>query len=276
MVYSTCSIDPQENEEVVEAILERFPWIALVSIDRNTIFPGLKTRPGVTDNTQSCIRVWNDENDGSGFFIAVFEQTETEHDSARSTRAHPRDEGREPAPIEPRTAGKKDLKMASQEDRILFEEWGVDPNDLVMWRRGQFAHISTQDICDWMWSAPRLTAKNRLYPGGHWHPVRVLQAGQPVWKIRNDKNRLISTGIHGIGGRVKHHLFQIDKPLAKMLLDGEEPGRSTLGEEFQNQRDGGVLLECDGEFIPAWLAGKLSLMMPKPEQQILKWKLEIQ
>ena len=276
MVYSTCSVDPQENEEVVEEVLERFPWISLVDIDRKTTFPGLKTRTGITEKTQSCIRVWNDENDGSGFFIAVFEQTETGHDSARATRAHSRDEGVEPTPIEPRTTGKKDLKIAEQEELELFEEWGVDSNGLVMWRRGQFAHISTEEIRDWMWAAPRLTAKNKLYPGGHWHPMRVLQAGQPVWKVRNGKNRLISTGIHGVGNLVNHHLIQIDKALATRLLEGEEPGKSTLGEEFQNQRDGGVLLACDGEFIPAWLAGKLSLMMPNPDQQILKWKLQIQ
>ncbi|MEE2747650.1 MAG: RsmB/NOP family class I SAM-dependent RNA methyltransferase [Candidatus Thermoplasmatota archaeon] len=275
MVYSTCSIDPQENEDVVEKVLERFPWLSLVEINISNVFPNLKTRPGMTPETESCIRVWSDENDGSGFFIAVFTQTEIEHDSARSTRAHPRDEGREPIPIEPKPLQKKDLRPPMEEDLALFEEWGMDPEGLAMWRRGHYAHVSTEDIREWMWAAPRLTAKNRLYPGGHWQPMRVLQAGQPVWKLRKEHNRLISTGLHGLANLVHQHRFQIEMDLLKRLLSGEEPGRSTLGEQFQNIRDGGILLEYEGEFIPAWIAGKLSLMMADSEQHILRWKLDL-
>ena len=61
--------------------------------------------------------------------------------------------------------------------------------------------------------------------------------------------------------------------LLKRLLNGEEPGRSTLNDAFQSERDGGILLNYANEYIPAWLAGKLSLMMTDSEQYILKWKL---
>ena len=273
MVYSTCSIDPQENEQVVETVLERFPWLSLTDVNREEIFPGLKTRPGMTEATEACIRVWNDENDGSGFFIAVFTQTEVGHESARASRAHPRDEGREPIPIEPKNPGRNTLRIPEEEDLNLFEEWGIDSVGLAMWRRGHFAHVSTEGIREWMWAAPRLTAKNRLFPGGHWQPMRVLQAGQPVWTLRRGHNRLVSTGLHGLGDRVQEHRYEIDENLLIRLLDGEEPGRSTLAETFQNERDGGILLSHQGELIPAWLAGKLSLMMPESEQYILRWKL---
>ncbi len=275
MVYSTCSIDPQENEHVVEVLLDRFPWLSLIKIDSSTIFPDLKTRPGMTEKTQECIRVWNDENDGSGFFIAAFTQDETDHVSARATRPHPRDADREPTPIKPKPLMKRDLRLPTQEDRMLFDEWGIEPTGLAMWRRGHHAHISTEEIQDWMWDAPRLTGKNQLYPGGHWQPVRVLQAGQPVWKIRNERNRLISTGLHGMARRVHNHRIEIDEDLVKMLLSGEEPGRSTLGPEFQEIRDGGILLEFEDEFLPAWIAGRLSLMMADSDQHILRWKLDL-
>jgi len=275
MVYSTCSIDPQENELVVEQLLDRFPWMSLIEINPSITFPNLKTRPGMTEKTQDCIRVWNDENDGSGFFIAAFTQDEGEHVSARATRPHPRDADREPSPIEPKPLRKKDLRLPTQDDLMLFEEWGLESTGLAMWRRGHYAHISTGDIRDWMWNAPRLTGKNQLYPGGHWQPVRVLQAGQPVWKIRNERNRLISTGLHGIAHRVHKHRISIDEELVKRLLSGEEPGRSTLGSEFQEIRDGGVLLEFEDEFLPAWIAGRLSLMMADLDQHILRWKLDL-
>ena len=273
MVYSTCSIDPMENENVVEQVLDRFPWLSLKKINRNEVFPALTTRPGQTEQSKDCIRVWNDENDGSGFFIAVFTQIEAGQNSARATRAHPRDEGKEPTPITPKPLRKMDLDLGSSDDYNLIHEWGMDDNGLTLWRRGQYAHISNDAIREWLWDAPRLTGKHQLYPGGHWQPLRVLQAGQPVWKIRKERNRFISTGVHGLAKRVTNHCITIDRELAIRLLNGEEPGRSTLVQEFQGQRDGGILLDCEGEFIPAWLAGKLSLMMTDAEQHILRLKL---
>ena len=69
--------------------------------------------------------------------------------------------------------------------------------------------------------------------------------------------------------------IEIDEDLVKMLLSGEEPGRSTLGPEFQEIRDGGILLEFEDEFLPAWIAGRLSLMMADSDQHILRWKLDL-
>ena len=273
MVYSTCSIDPIENEVVVEKILERYPWLSLKKVKRSEIFPKLNTRPGRTEKTKDCIRVWNDENNGSGFFIAVFSQDETDQGSARATRAHPRDFGKEPIPISPRPLRKMDLRLGDSDDCKLFKEWGMQDDGLTLWRRGQFAHISTDAIREWMWDSPRLTGKHQLYPGGHWQPLRVLQAGQPVWKIRNERNRFISTGVHSLAERVTNHCLRIERELVVRLLEGEEPGRSTLADIFQGHRDGGVLLCWEGEFIPAWLAGKLSLMMTDAEQHVLRLKL---
>ena len=273
MVYSTCSIDPQENEQVVENVLERFPWLSLVQISTEDVFPSLKTREGLTEKTRSCIRVWSDENGGSGFFLAVFAQTEMEHDSARGTRPHPRDKGKIPEPIIPKPLQKRDLRIAEKEDLSLLEEWGMNAEGLTMWRRGHYAHISNNDIREWMWSAPRLTGNNRIYPGEHWQPIRVLQAGQPVWKLRKGHNRLISTGLPSLAHLVNNHRIEVTDEIVKQLLAGEQPGRSTLSDAFQHERDGGILLEFKGELIPAWIAGKLSLMMLEEEKYVLQWKL---
>ena len=118
------------------------------------------------------------------------------------------------------------------------------------------------------------------YPGKHWHPVRVTQAGQPAWKFRKQKNRLLSKGLQGLVQRVTKHRHRVSIPLIQRLLAGEEPGKSTLLEEIPtlaNERDGGILLDVEIagtiESYPAWVAGKLSLMMPEAEKFVLSWRL---
>ncbi len=48
MVYSTCSIDPIENEAVVAELLRNCPWMELVEIN-DEILPGLIMRDGLSD-----------------------------------------------------------------------------------------------------------------------------------------------------------------------------------------------------------------------------------
>ena len=48
MVYSTCSIDPIENEAVVAELLRSCPWLELVEIDE-AILPGLMMHAGLSD-----------------------------------------------------------------------------------------------------------------------------------------------------------------------------------------------------------------------------------
>ena len=80
VVYSTCTFAPEENEEVVDAILreqgpERFRLVPAA-------MPGLTTTPGVTEwegrallpELAGCVRVWPHHNDTGGFFVAVLER----------------------------------------------------------------------------------------------------------------------------------------------------------------------------------------------------------
>ena len=49
MVYSTCSLDPVENEAVVCDILQRCPWLELINIDSERLFPSLISHRGRDD-----------------------------------------------------------------------------------------------------------------------------------------------------------------------------------------------------------------------------------
>ena len=95
MAYATCSLDPMENEAVVAELLRSCDFLRLVDADVEGCCPNLVTRPGMTDWSNdegplvppveeeirealtSCVRVWNDENDSGGFFVALLEHVST-------------------------------------------------------------------------------------------------------------------------------------------------------------------------------------------------------
>ena len=77
LVYSTCTHSPEENEEVVDFILKKFPEMKIEQIK----LP-IKCRQGITkwngkdyDNkvTKSC-RIYPQDNNTEGFFIAKFKR----------------------------------------------------------------------------------------------------------------------------------------------------------------------------------------------------------
>ena len=78
LVYSTCSLEPEENELLVEWALKKFKdIIELEKID----LKGLKYRRGVEEIEgikiskevqEKVMRVWPQDNDTGGFFVAKF------------------------------------------------------------------------------------------------------------------------------------------------------------------------------------------------------------
>ncbi|MFC1752388.1 NOL1/NOP2/sun family putative RNA methylase [Thermoproteota archaeon] len=81
MVYSTCSVEPEENEEVVSHLLEKHDNAQLQEIKL-----GIKTSKAVTEfegNTynpevKKCLRIWPQDNDTEGFFICKIKKLKKE------------------------------------------------------------------------------------------------------------------------------------------------------------------------------------------------------
>jgi NOL1/NOP2/sun family putative RNA methylase len=67
ILYTTCSLEPEENEDVIAYILEVVPDLQVISIDKK--IPGAK--PGLTEQTQGCIRMWPSLSGTQGFFYCL-------------------------------------------------------------------------------------------------------------------------------------------------------------------------------------------------------------
>ncbi len=80
MVYSTCSLEPEENEGVVSHLLERYENAEIVKVTLH----GLKLSPPVMGfkkekyhpSVKHTIRIWPQDNDTEGFFIAKMRKKE--------------------------------------------------------------------------------------------------------------------------------------------------------------------------------------------------------
>lgn len=76
MTYSTCTVNPDENEAMVHYILNHYPVMTLCPIEFNIGRPGLQ---GFGLNEEQChsIRRFDptDTDDTIGFFVAKFQKT---------------------------------------------------------------------------------------------------------------------------------------------------------------------------------------------------------
>ena len=73
LVYSTCSLEPEEDEGVVDFLLKKYENAKLEEIKLN-----LKKSPAIlefedkkyNDEIRKCLRIWPQDNDTEGFFVA--------------------------------------------------------------------------------------------------------------------------------------------------------------------------------------------------------------
>lgn len=80
MVYSTCSVEPEENEGVVDNLLKTFPAAKIIPAK----LPGLKTSKPIMEfngekydhQIKNTLRIWPQDNDTEGFFIAKIKKEE--------------------------------------------------------------------------------------------------------------------------------------------------------------------------------------------------------
>lgn len=72
MVYSTCTFDPREDEEIIEYVLKENKGLKVLPIYK---YEGFKD--GITENTKGCVRLYPHLIKGEGHFVALLQKEGT-------------------------------------------------------------------------------------------------------------------------------------------------------------------------------------------------------
>ncbi|MBR0417990.1 MAG: RsmB/NOP family class I SAM-dependent RNA methyltransferase [Erysipelotrichaceae bacterium] len=76
MVYSTCTFSPQENEEVIEYALYKYPDLKVIPFEFTQGF-----EHGLTEKTYNCVRLYPHLIKGEGHFVALLQKGENKTDN---------------------------------------------------------------------------------------------------------------------------------------------------------------------------------------------------
>ena len=289
IVYSTCSLDPIENEAVVAEIIRTEKNLELLPVSE--ILPNLPGRGGfsswpdidddampsdsldlkksmaspvedeISESLKKCMRIWHDDIGGSGFFISVIKNSGNLPIMTQKPEFY-----KSPDEVKP------DIQSSPQPIsreimNSLNDRWGNMPDNL--WMRGKkilWANSQAEEI----WSSERRVRNGRTsIPGKRWRPLNVLHLGREIARVRKGKPERIS----GRAARELSSLMSkgitevtedtIDSILHSQLLELEETGIS------ENIR-GGHILMSKTEAVPVWVGGKVTIMLNEREISIKK------
>jgi len=290
VVYSTCSLDPVEDEAVVAEILRSSDVMSLLPVSPLLEgVPGEKGRmdwPNLNDDGEPsdedfpesmmppkeseiseqlahCMRVWNDSIDGGGFFLAVLEKsadapqrpTPEVHTFLSPEDVKP-DPGNSPQPLSE--------SMASS----IESTWGALPDDL--WLRGKRLLLSTPEARV-VWESGRSRRGGRVrIPGNRWRPLKVMHLGLSAAQLRaGEVERVVAGASQVLGPHLPGASCEVDSALIDSLL---EDGDALIEERhgLEGMRGGRILIDTqNGDCVPVWVGGRISLMLGSAERLLL-------
>ena len=290
VVYSTCSLDPIEDEAVVAEILRSSDVMSLLPVSPLLEgVPGEKGRmdwPNLNDDGEPsdedfpesmmppkeseiseqlahCMRVWNDSIDGGGFFLAVLEKS-TDAPKRPTPEVHTflspedvkPDPGNSPQPLSE--------SMASS----IESTWGALPDDL--WLRGKRLLLSTPEARV-VWESERSRRGGRVrIPGNRWRPLKVMHLGLSAAQLRaGEVERVVAGASQVLGPHLPGASCEVNSALIDSLL---EEGDAMIEERhgLEGMRGGRILIDSqNGDCVPVWVGGRISLMLGSAERLLL-------
>tara|TARA_B100001248_G_scaffold163849_1_gene123824 strand:- start:6356 stop:7996 length:1641 start_codon:yes stop_codon:yes gene_type:complete len=288
VVYSTCSLDPIENEAVVARVVaggkvrvvpHGDPLSGVPSNPGMTNWPLLNDRgeldiesksedylvptkdKAVSSQLNDCLRVWNDEIGGGGFFLAVLERI-LEEDGSGIIDPFPSqktfdDPESFPQPID------------DQRERELREVWDSVPSN--MWSRGKSLLWSSDEIRE-IWSAERTRKSGReLIPGNRWRPLKVIHLGLIVARLRKGTlDRTVSRAARRLRGEISGPFVNVDEHVIDDILRGKEPLRTDVGSLQDTDRGSRILVGPSGYCLAVWVGSRVTPMVSQSEITIMR------
>ena len=288
VVYSTCSLDPIENEAVVARVLAGGK---VRVVPRGDSLSGVPSNPGMTnwpllndkgelDNESKseeyliptkdmavssqlneCLRVWNDEIGGGGFFLAVLERI-LEDDVSGVVNPFPSqktfdDPESFPQPID------------DQRERELREVWGSVPSN--MWSRGKSLLWSSDEIRE-IWSAERTRKSGReLIPGNRWRPLKVIHLGLIAARLRKGRlDRTVSRAARRLREEISGPFVNVDEHVINDILRGKEPLRTDVSSLQDTDRGSRILVGPSGYPLAVWVGSRVTPMVSQSEITVMR------
>ena len=288
VVYSTCSLDPIENEAVVARVLAGGK---VRVVPRGDSLSGVPSNPGMTnwpllndkgelDNESKseeyliptkdmavssqlneCLRVWNDEIGGGGFFLAVLERILEDDVSgvinpfmSQKTIDDPESF---PQPID------------DQRERELREVWGSVPSN--MWSRGKSLLWSSDEIRE-IWSAERTRKSGReLIPGNRWRPLKVIHLGLIAARLRKGRlDRTVSRAARRLREEISGPFVNVDEHVINDILRGKEPLRTDVSSLQDTDRGSRILVGPSGYPLAVWVGSRVTPMVSQSEMTVMR------
>ncbi|MEJ2078194.1 MAG: RsmB/NOP family class I SAM-dependent RNA methyltransferase [Acidobacteriota bacterium] len=225
LVYSTCTVTPQENEEILQFVLDRFP----VEIEEIHL-PRMKIHPGLTDYAGTryapalarAVRIYPHDNPCEGFFIARLRKTDS-FGRARFRRT--------PQWFYPFLT-ERDDRVAPELDRLRTHfDWDASLFEPYCW------DVSSELSC--------VCGEAYSFPF-HEKPVR---AGLPVAHLRRFPARLTTEGTHLAGAHVRQMNCELEdwadlfRYANRVDLNTSMPGSGQIIVRFRGEPIGHALLD---------------------------------
>lgn len=288
VVYSTCSLDPIENEAVVARVVAGGK---VRVVPRGDPLSGVPSNPGMTNwpllndrgeldiesksedylvptkdkavssQLNDCLRVWNDEIGGGGFFLAVLERI-LEEDGSGIIDPFPSQKTFDDPEFFPQP-------IDDQRERELREVWDSVPSN--MWSRGKSLLWSSDEIRE-IWSAERTRKSGReLIPGNRWRPLKVIHLGLIVARLRKGTlDRTVSRAARRLRGEISGPFVNVDEHVIDDILRGKEPLRTDVGSLQDTDRGSRILVGPSGYCLAVWVGSRVTPMVSQSEITIMR------
>jgi 16S rRNA C967 or C1407 C5-methylase (RsmB/RsmF family) len=289
MVYSTCSIDPVENEAVIAELVRKCPWMEVVDIDESKV-KGLVWHSGLTSwspldeegkiakmpekvpffderylppNEQELKkalsktrRLYPQDNNTGGFYVALLKHREdaTPEGVAKTfidKLAKRREEsGWESRLLDAPKPNRHTVHGASEEEAaIVMQQCQLNNTDYSWWKRGKRIAIAPKLVHDRIWNQETPNKRGDRWPRGTFHPLQVLHVGLPAFVSKNGNWRARQESVPLLFSQLSEQLPTLETEVLMRLLNDEALEPTVI---FGNvpPPQGAFFLRCEHESGP--------------------------